>query len=63
MAGPWYILVKEGYSYRVQLPASIKINLIFSIGSLRHDPNDPLSRQANAPPLPVKVTVDDEYKV
>jgi len=32
MAGPWKVLAKEGHSYRVQLPAFIKINPIFSAG-------------------------------
>jgi hypothetical protein len=41
----------------------MKINLVFPVGSLHHDPNDLLPRQANDPPLPVKVTADDEYKV
>ena len=57
------MLAKEGHSYRVQLPALIKINPVFPAGSLRRDLNDLLPRQANTPLLPVKVTADDEYKV
>ena len=57
------MLAKEGHSYRVQLPTSIKINPIFPAGSLRHDLNNLLPRQANTPLLPVKVIADDEYEV
>ena len=63
MAGPWRVLAREGHSYRVQLPASIKIHPIFPARSLRRDPNDPLPGQANAPPPPIQVTGDDKYKV
>jgi hypothetical protein len=57
------MLAKKEHSYRVELPASIKIHLIFSVGSLCHDPNNPLPGQANAPPSPVSITADNEYKV
>jgi hypothetical protein len=63
MAGPYKMLVKKGHSYRVELPASIKIHPVFPAESLRHDSNDPLPSQANAPPPPVNVTADNEYKV
>jgi hypothetical protein len=42
MAGPWPVLAKEGHSYRVQLPALMKINPVFLASSLRLDPNNPL---------------------
>jgi hypothetical protein len=41
----------------------MKINPVFSAESLRRDPDDPLPGQANNPPLPVKVTADNEYEV
>ena len=41
----------------------MKINPVFPAEYLRHDPNNPLPSQANAPPLLIKVTADDEYKV
>jgi hypothetical protein len=63
MAGPYKVLTKKGHSYRVELPASMKIHPVFLAGSLCRDPNDPLPSQANAPPSPVNMTVDDEYKV
>jgi hypothetical protein len=63
MAGPWKVLAKKGHSYKVKLPASIKINLVFPAESLRRDLNDPLPSQANTPPPPIKVTADNKYKV
>jgi hypothetical protein len=47
MAGPWKVLAKEGHSYRVELPASMKINPVFLAESLCRDPNDLLPGQAN----------------
>jgi hypothetical protein len=63
MAGPWPVLTKEGYSYRVQLPVSMKINPVFPAESLRRDPDNLLPGQANTPLLLIKVTANDEYKV
>jgi hypothetical protein len=57
------MLAKEGHSYRVELPASMKIHPVFPAESLRRDPNDLLPGQANAPPPPVNVAADDKYKV
>jgi hypothetical protein len=57
------VLAKEEHSYKVKLPASIKIHPVFLAESLCHDLNNPLPSQANAPPPPVNVTADDEYKV
>ena len=63
MAGPWRVLAKEGHSYRLQLLALIKINLMFLVESLWHNPNNPLPSQANTPLPPIKVTADNKYKV
>jgi hypothetical protein len=63
MASPYKVLAKEGHSYKVELPASMKIHPVFSAGSLCRDLNDPLPGQANAPPPPVNMTADDEYEV
>jgi hypothetical protein len=57
------VLAKEGHSYRVKLPALIKIHPMFSAESLCRDLNDPLPSQANAPSSPVNVTADNKYKV
>jgi hypothetical protein len=42
MVGPYPILVKEGYFFRVQLPALIKIHLVFASNLLYKDKNNPL---------------------
>jgi hypothetical protein len=63
MAGPYKVLAKEGHSYRVELPALMKIHLVFLVGSLCRNLNNPLLSQANAPPSLVNITADDEYKV
>jgi hypothetical protein len=63
MAGPYKVLAKKEHSYRVKLPALIKIHPVFHAGSLCRDLNDLLPGQANAPPPPVNVTADDKYKV
>ena len=41
----------------------MKINPVFPAEYLRRDPSNPLSSQANAPLLLIKVTADDEYEV
>jgi hypothetical protein len=63
MAGPYKVLAKERHSYKVELPALIKIHLIFSVRSLCRDLNNLLPNQANASSLPVNVTTDNKYKV
>jgi hypothetical protein len=63
MAGLYKVLAKKGHSYKVELPALIKIHPVFPAGSLRRDLNDPLPGQANAPPPPVNITTNDKYKV
>ena len=63
MAGPWEVLAKEGHSYKLQLPAFIKINPVFPAGQLRRAADNPLSDQLNAPSPPIKVTANDKYKV
>jgi hypothetical protein len=63
MAGPWKVLAKKGHSYKVELLALIKINLVFFAESLCHNLNDLLPSQANAFLLLIRVTVNNKYKV
>jgi hypothetical protein len=63
MAGLYRVLAKKGHSYRVKLPALIKIHLVFPIKSLCYNLNNLLLSQANAPPPLVNVTVNNKYKV
>jgi hypothetical protein len=53
MVGPYLILAKEGYSFRVWLFALIKIHLVFALNLLYKDKNNPLLGQAQEanPPL------------
>jgi hypothetical protein len=57
------VLAKERHFYKVELPALMKINLVFLVKSLCCDLNNLLPSQANAPPLLIKVTADNKYKV
>ena len=60
MVGPYLILAKEGYSFRVQLPALIKIHLVFALNLLYKDKDNPLLGQAQeANPL---LQVINNYK-
>jgi hypothetical protein len=60
MAGPYKILAKEGHLFRVDLPASIAIHLVFSADKLRLASKDPLLRQYNPPLLLVIIANDEE---
>jgi hypothetical protein len=42
MIGPYLILAKKGHSFRVWLPALIKIHLVFALNLLYKDKNNPL---------------------
>lgn len=63
MAGPWKIIEKVGFSYRLELPTSMKIHDVFPAANLRLDPDNALPGQVNEPPPPIQITGDDEYEV
>jgi hypothetical protein len=63
MAGPYKIIEKVGHSYRLDLPQSIKVHLVFSPDKLRKASNNPLLGQRNDPLLPIQVNGEDEWEV
>lgn len=63
MAGPFPIIAREGHSYRLQLPHSMKIHPVFSPDRLRRAADDPLPGQANEPPPPIIISGDQEWEV
>jgi transposase InsO family protein len=62
-AGPYEIVKKEGHSFRLALPANIKVHPVFHASKLRKDPDDPLPGQRQEEPLPVIVEDEHEWEV
>ena len=60
MVGLYKVLKKIGNSYKVELPDSIKVHLVFLPNKLQKAAIDPLPRQRNEPPLPIQVNGDDK---
>ena len=60
MVGPYKILKKVGYSFKIKLPKSIKIHPIFSLDYLQKATDNPLPKQYNDPLLPIQITKDEE---
>jgi hypothetical protein len=62
--GPFRILERIGAtSYRLELPASIRIHPVFHSNLLRLDPEDPLPGQIADPPPPVVIDDEEEFEV
>jgi len=61
--GPFEILQKVGYSYKLKLREGMRIHPVQHARFLRLDPNNPLPGQRNEPPPAINVTGDDEYPV
>ena len=61
--GPFRVLERIGSSYRLELPASMKVHNVFPAAKLRRDPNDPLPGQIAEAIPPINITGDDEWEV
>jgi hypothetical protein len=63
-SGPYKILAKEGYTYRLELPDSIKVHPVFSPDKLRRAAKSaPLTGQIADPALPMEVNDQQEWEV
>jgi hypothetical protein len=63
MAGLYKILKKVGHLYRLDLPQSIKVYLVFLLDKLWKASNDLLLRQHNDLLLPIQVNRENEWEV
>lgn len=63
-SGPYNILAKGGYAYRLDLPDSVKVKPVFFPDKLRRAvKSDPLTGQIADPPPPIKVNDQQEWEV
>ena len=63
MAGLYKVFEKIGNLYKVKLPDSIKVYLVFSPDKLRKAVTDPLPGQKNEPPLPIQVNNNNKWEI
>ena len=61
--GPFEILQKVEYSYKLKLQKGMRIHSVQHARFLRLDPNNPLPSQRNEPSLAINVIGDNEYPV
>jgi hypothetical protein len=63
MARPFPILEQVGNSYKVKLPDSMKIHLVFSPDKLRKAGTDPLPGQIQEPQPLIVIDSEEEWEV
>jgi len=63
MAGPYTVLAKEGHSWRIDLPSSMKIHPVFPSSSLRKAADSPLPGQTIEPEPPINITGEEEWEI
>ena len=63
MIGPYKILKALGNSYKLDLPASMKIHDVFHSSLLRPASKDPLPGQIPPPPPPVIIDNEEEFEI
>ena len=64
MEGPYEILEQVGHSFRLKLPDSMKIHLVFHTEKLRKDPSNLLPKQDNPRPLSLELEDSEaEYEM
>ena len=62
-AGPFKILEQVGHSYRLELPAHVKIHDVLHADRLRKAPMNPLPGQDETPEPPVTIEGQEEWEV
>jgi hypothetical protein len=60
MAGPFEVLKQVRNSYKIKLPDSMKIYLVFSPDKLRKAGTDPLPGQSQEPQPPIVIDSEEE---
>jgi len=63
MLGPFPITKKIGTSYKLEVPASMKVHDVFHPNLLRADPGDPLPDQIQEPSGPIITPEGEEYEL
>jgi hypothetical protein len=63
MIGPFPIKSQQGWSYELELPASMKVHNVFHAKLLRKDPDNPVPGQIPPLPEPISISGEDEWVV